>query len=139
MKNSSRWPRIAGTVVIWTLTVVVAVGIGIAGLTKLHRPNRWEPMFTGWGYPAWFSMIVGIAEVCGAVALVVPGIALYGTGLLGVVMAGALVTLLRHPGGPLGWGATPAVYIFLLLIIAVLRSRKRPIHDDTHQTRSVVG
>lgn len=127
MEKSSRWPRIAGTVVVWTLTVVVALGIGIAGLGKLHRPNRWELLFAGWGYPAWFSMVVGIAEVCGAIALLVPAVAFYAATLLAVIMAGALVTLLRHSGGPLGWGATPAVYIVLLIIIAALRSRKAPI------------
>jgi uncharacterized membrane protein YphA (DoxX/SURF4 family) len=72
-------------------------------------------------------MVVGIAEVCGAIALLVPAVALYAATLLAVVMAGALITLLRHPDGPLGWGATPSVYIILLIIIAVCRSRRRPL------------
>jgi putative oxidoreductase len=127
MEKSARWPRIACTILLWTSSVVVALGIGIAGLTKFHRPNRWEPLFAGWGYPPWVSMVVGIAEVCGAIALLVPAVALYAATLLAVVMAGALITLLRHPDGPLGWGATPSVYIILLIIIAVCRSRQRPL------------
>lgn len=129
MNTHTRWARIARTVIVWAFTLVVALGIGVAGLTKLHRPNRWEPLFAGWGYPAWFAIAVGITEVCGAVALLVPGIASYAATFLAVVMAGALVTLLRHPGGPLGWGATPVVYIVLLTIIAVFRRRSRR-HKD---------
>jgi putative oxidoreductase len=125
MEKSARWPAIASTIMLWTSSVVVALGIGIAGLTKFLQPNRWEPLFTGWGYPAWFSLVVGIVEVCGAIALLVPAIAFYAATLLAVVMAGALVTLLRHPQGPLGWGRTPSVYIILLIIIAVWRSRQR--------------
>jgi putative oxidoreductase len=125
MDNTTRWLRTGRTVALWAFTVLVALGIGVAGLSKLHRPNRWEPLFAGWGYPAWFSMAVGVAEVCGAIALFVPDVAVYAATLLAAVMAGALVTLLRHPGGPFGWGVTPAVYIVLLTIIAAVRSRQR--------------
>ena len=41
------------------------------------------------------------------------------------VMIGALVTLLTHPGGKMGWGGTPMVYIVLLTIVGVMRWRER--------------
>jgi putative oxidoreductase len=129
MDTTKRWPRTALLVIVWVFSVVISLGIGVAGITKLHRPNRWEPMFAGWGYPAWFSIAVGVAEVGGAIALLIPGVALYAASLLTVIMVGALITLLRHPGGPFGWGATPAVYVVLLVLIGEIRRRQRADRD----------
>ena len=116
--------RLLRQVGFWVLTMAIAVGIGVAGVTKFTQPERWRALFVGWGYPAWFSSVIGAAEVVGAVALFVPPVATYATGLLGVIMLGAFATLVTHPGGPLGWGATPAIYILLLALRYVLRVRK---------------
>lgn len=108
----------------WILTLAIALGIGVAGVTKFTQPEHWRVLFAGWGYPAWFASVIGAAEVGGAVALFVPPVATYATGLLGVIMLGAFVTLITHPGGPFGWGATPAIYILLLTLRHLLRERK---------------
>jgi uncharacterized membrane protein YphA (DoxX/SURF4 family) len=110
------------------LIVVAAAGIGIAGLTKFLQPQRWTGLFAGWGYPPAFSFLVGVAEIAGAVALLVPRLSPYAALLLGGVMAGALATLLLHPNGPLGWGMTPLFYLVLLLVIGVQRWPRR-VHD----------
>jgi putative oxidoreductase len=105
---------------LWILTIVLAVGIGIAGATKLVGP-RWNSLFLGWGYAAWFRVLVGIIEVAGAICLLVPRLAAYAAVGLTAVMCGALVTLVRHPGGRLGWGQTPLVYAVLLVTIVAMR------------------
>jgi putative oxidoreductase len=120
-----QWRRFAYVVTVWALTVVVAAGLGFAGIAKFLNPHQWEHLFTGWGYPAWFSPAIGTIEMAGAVALLVPRLALYSAILLGAVMLGALVTLLRHPTGPLGSGATPLFYLALLGIISIARWRAR--------------
>ena len=113
------------TVVLWLCTAICALGIGVAGVTKFPVPNRWQPLYLAWGYPAWLIPATGLVEVGGAVLLFIPRLALGGAGLLLVVMTGALITLLLHPGGPMGWGATPTVYIVLLAVIATIRRRMR--------------
>ena len=115
----------AGRILLWIVTVLLALGLGLAGVTKFTSASRWHDLFVAWGYAAWFSPVIGIAEVAGAVALLVPRLAFYGALFLAAVMTGALVTLLTHPGGPLGWGATPAVYVVLLAVVATVRWRER--------------
>lgn len=78
-------------------------------------------MFTRWGYPDWFSPLVGAAEIAGAIGLLFRKVAFFSAIWLIAVMTGALVTLLTHRGDPLGWGATPSVYILILSAIAAAR------------------
>jgi uncharacterized membrane protein YphA (DoxX/SURF4 family) len=129
MAGTPRPLRIAVIVLRWTLTAVVALGVGIAGVTKLHEPNHWQPLFLAWGYPAWGSMTTGVVEVVGVIALCIPRTATYAAGVLAVVMAIALATLRMHPDGKLGNGATPALYIALLAGIVFIRwrTRTRPV------------
>jgi uncharacterized membrane protein YphA (DoxX/SURF4 family) len=119
------WRRRAGRILLWASTIAIALGIGLAGLAKFLQADRWRLLFDGWGYPTGLSTIVGIAELAGAIGLLVPALAFYAAMLLATVMTGALLTLLRHPGGQFGWGATPAVYIVLLSFVAVARWRQR--------------
>jgi uncharacterized membrane protein YphA (DoxX/SURF4 family) len=112
----------------WVVTAAVALGIGFAGLGKFRQPEMWRPLFAAWGYPAWFMLVVGGVEMGGAISLFIPRVAAYGALVLAVVMLGALATLMTHPGGPLGWGATPLVYLVALLGIAAARWQRR-VHD----------
>jgi len=115
------------TLVLWLLSGVAGLGIGVAGITKFPVPNPWERRFLHWGYPHWFVFVVGAAEVLGAIALFIPRVALFGVALLLVVMLGALVTLVAHPGDAFGRGATPAFYIGALCVIGVIRWRQRAV------------
>ncbi len=110
--------RQAGQVLLWLVTALEAFGIGAPGLTKFFG-HQWQQLFVGWGYPSWFSYVIGVIEVVGAGALVVPQVASYAALLLVADMAGAALTLLTHRG-PMGW-ATPFVDLVLLTIIAIGR------------------
>ena len=113
--------RRAGRVLLWIVTVLVAFGIGAAGVTKFTSPVRWRGLFVGWGYAAWFSDVTGVVEVAGGIALLVPRVASYAAALLAAVMIAAVITLQVHPGGPLGAGGTPAVYVVLLAVVGRVR------------------
>lgn len=125
MEQRADWRSRTRSILLWVVTILLALGLGLAGLAKFVAPSAWEPRFVEWGYPAWFSMVVGAGEVAGAVGLLVPRLAFYAALLLCVIMMGALVTLLTHRGGPFGWGATPAVYIILLSVVAAARWKQR--------------
>ena len=61
-----------------------------------------------------------LPAIC-VIALLVPRFTLYGVLLLGVVMLSAAITLVMHPGGPLGSGTAPAVYLVLLAVVGIVR------------------
>ena len=116
----------AGRIVLWIVSIVLAIGIGLAGAAKFFAPS-WHELFIGWGYATWFLYVIGTAEVAGAIGLLVPRIASYAAMLLAAVMIGAFVTVRTHPGGKFGGGDTPAVYVVLLASIAAARWKERSV------------
>jgi putative oxidoreductase len=117
--------NIGATILVWAITLVVAFGIGAAGVTKFVQPSRWEALFSSWGYPHWASAVIGLVEVAAALVLFVPRLAAYAAIVLGAVMIGAVCTLLMHPGGPFGRGVTPLVYAAMLVVVLAVRWRER--------------
>ena len=111
----------ARSILVWALTLLASLGIGLAGLTKFLQAEHWHGLFASWGYPPSFSFFVGAAEVAGALALLVPRVSSFAATLLAMVMLSAAVTLLRHPGGPLGWGMTPLFYLVVLAVVGTYR------------------
>ena len=57
-------------VVSWILVVLLATLFGLASIGKLTGSA--SANFLAWGYPAWFAIVIGIAELVGAIALLVP-------------------------------------------------------------------
>jgi uncharacterized membrane protein YphA (DoxX/SURF4 family) len=119
------------TVVMWTITLVAAVAIGFAGLSKLVTTGDWDRLFASWGYPTWFMIAIACAEMFGAAALLIRRFAIVGAAVLGVVMLGGVGTLLTHPGSHFFKGrqapmtiATPLVWVVLLSVVAALRWRQ---------------
>ncbi len=87
-------PRIVSS---WILIVVLALLFVGAALGKLTGAAT--PMFEAWGYPAWFALFIGVAELAGAIGLVIPKTtrwAIYG---LTAVMLGAAYTHLANGEG----------------------------------------
>lgn len=126
--------RIAGRVVLWIVSALVTVSIGVAGVGKLTGAGHWHDLFLEWGYPGWFVPIVGVFEVVGAVMLVIPRTARYGAALLAIVMASALITLLTHPGGPLGWGRTPLIDLAMIAGVGIARMREHAALTATRRS-----
>src|SRR5262245_41864599 len=52
--------------------------------------------FVNWGYPAWFAMVIGGAELLAAVLLVLPRRRFLGAVLLVFVLIGAVATHIVH-------------------------------------------
>jgi putative oxidoreductase len=118
------WRRRAVAASLWGATVVAGLGIGLAGAAKVAT-RVWQPLFAGWGYPPWLVGVVGMLEIVGGVCLFVPRLAFYSALSLTVIMIAAFATLRLHPGGALGWGATPLVYALVLSAIAAGRWKNR--------------
>jgi putative oxidoreductase len=108
---------------LWVLTVLEALGIGLAGFLKFATADTWTGMFAGWGYPAAFAYVIGCAEMAGAVGVLIPRFATYAAVFLTVIMLGALGTVIVHDD-PLGVTA-PIIHLIALAIIGIARRDRR--------------
>ncbi len=119
--NCARVLGVALHVGLWSITLFEAFGLGQAGLRKFTSMDVWRDLFENWGYPFWFLIVIGVAELGGAVLLLVPALAAYAAVGLTVVMVGSLATELFNEKlfGP--W--FPLMHIVLLSIIATARYR----------------
>jgi uncharacterized membrane protein YphA (DoxX/SURF4 family) len=106
------------TVLVWTATVLLAALFILAGVMKFVSPEA-AKQFAEIGYPYWFCILIGVIEVAGALALLVPRTSFYGAVALGVVMVGAVLTLLLH--GPAAQAVVPLVFLALLAALAYAR------------------
>lgn len=89
------------TLITWILSVLLAAMFLLSGWGKLSNAEasngmQFDEQFVAWGYPAWFRLVVGAAEVLGAVALLIPALRFFGATGLTFVMAGAIVTHLAN-------------------------------------------
>jgi DoxX-like protein len=97
-------------VILKLLVSVIFVGAAVQKFTGKVAPN-WDR----WGYSRQFMYATGIAEL-GALALFWwPGLELVGAGLFGLLLLGALATLIRHREGSSHIGFTA---LTLLLVVA---------------------
>jgi DoxX-like family len=92
------------------LITLIFIAAAVKKFTGKVAPD-WER----WGYPRQFMYATGIAELIALALLWLPGLELVGAAGLGLVMLGALTTLVRHREGR----SHIAVSAFTLLLVAV--------------------
>jgi putative oxidoreductase len=83
------------TITLWLVSAALAVLFTVAGIAKFADAGVRE-QFSHWGYPDWFRALVGVLEIGGGLALLLPGLAWRGALILGVVMLGAVCMLWWH-------------------------------------------
>jgi putative oxidoreductase len=66
------------------------------GSVKLAGSQSWIARFSQWGYPNQFYLVVGLAELSGAIILLFPKLARFGALILIAVMIGATATHMIH-------------------------------------------
>lgn len=77
-------------IISWVLVVLLALGFLLASLGKLTGAQT--SMFEKWGYPAWFAVFIGIAELLGAIGLLIPRLTKFAILGLTSIMIGAAYT-----------------------------------------------
>jgi uncharacterized membrane protein YphA (DoxX/SURF4 family) len=116
MAGTGRGRRIA----LWVLSGLLAALYVSAGVPKLIGVPEFVEGFARMGYPSWFRLLIGGIEVVAGLALLVPRLAFYAAGALGVIMIGAIYTTVIS--GELGLGIlVPIVCLGLLALVAYLR------------------
>ncbi|MDP3215741.1 MAG: DoxX family protein [Deltaproteobacteria bacterium] len=109
------------TIALWVLSGLLAALFLMAGGSKLAGAERHVQGFEHWGYPQWFRLVVGAAEVTSAVLLLIPRAAFFGAGALVVVMAGAIYTHLLRATGEGAMAIPPLVLLGLAALVAYAR------------------
>ena len=83
-------------VLLWIIALLLALVCLRSGLMKVAGNIFWVRDFHRWGYPDWFRIAVGVAELVSMALLLVPGFAGYGATVFSVVMLGAIYTHATH-------------------------------------------
>ena len=113
----------AKSTLLWVITILAALAMGAAGVTKFTAPDMWNELFTGWGYSVGFKSLIGALEVVGAGLVLVPAFATYAATVLVAIMIGAVYTLMTNPSD-MGL-VVPMANVVLFAIIAFARRNDR--------------
>lgn len=76
----------------WVLSVLLAALFVFAGATKVIGVEQAVEGFSRYGFPAWFRVLVGLIELVGGIALLIPKVALESASFLIIIMLGAVFT-----------------------------------------------
>jgi uncharacterized membrane protein YphA (DoxX/SURF4 family) len=103
--------------VCWIIALFLALVCLRSGWMKMPGVpggQFWIRDFQRWGYPDWFRVTVGLAELVSCALLLAPRVAGYGAGIFAVVMLGAIFTHATHHE------ASRLPFNFLLLAFALI-------------------
>lgn len=110
---------------LWTLTVLPAALFLFAGWPKLTAQPPFPEKWVHFGLPLWFLYVTGAIELGGALLLLVPRTAVFGSLLLSATMVGATLTHLK-----VGEYSQIAVPLVLLAMVATVGyARRQPLLD----------
>ena len=105
------------SILVMVLTALFTVSgvVNLAGLGPVKRD------FARWGYPTWFRLLCGALELFSAGLLLGQQTRLLGLALEGVIMVGAVITLLRNRE-PFLHLAPALIFSALVVLALVLRT-----------------
>ena len=78
------------------LTAALAVIFVVAGIINIIGRGTVKTDFARWGFPDGFNIVCGGLELVGAALLLPPSTRFWGLALLGMIMMGAIFSLLRY-------------------------------------------
>jgi len=112
----NRWMRIAG----WIVVGLTSLFFIQSGLQKLLGTEQIIDHFDALGYPDWSRIVIGIAEILGAVLLGWPRLTVWAAAALGVLMIGAVASEWLAGQG-VAAVLIPGQWLILLVLIAGMR------------------
>jgi uncharacterized membrane protein YphA (DoxX/SURF4 family) len=93
MKQTRRWPQRLSTGLCWFIAVefFLLAPFKFSPVGILGWPSYYVK-FVNWGYPAWFSAVIGACELFGALMLTLPRRRFLGAVILVAILTGAVTT-----------------------------------------------
>jgi len=128
------------TYALWTLQVLMALLFMFAGGVKLVTPLEEMMAQMTVPLPGWFLQFIGVAEVLGALGLVLPGLLRIRPGLTPLAAAGLTVIMIGAVGYTLASGDLVPALISLVVglcaaFVAYGRWRLAPLRGASRQRR----
>ncbi|MEV0272319.1 DoxX family protein [Hamadaea sp. NPDC050747] len=123
-----RSPRRVATIVRATIQVLLALQIAIGGVLKLAGDPTMIDLFTDIGWGQWLRLFVGVCEVAGAIALLIPRLAALAAVALTALLAGAVITNVAIGANP----AVPAVFGLIAAGLAISLRHRLPRLTRNH-------
>src|SRR6201986_1890915 len=106
-------------ITVWVICGLLAALFLFAGTPKVMSDPRAVEGFAKAGFPSWFLLFIGLAEVSGAIGLLIPRLRFYAaTGLFIIIIRG--VSTHRRAGDPLDKMAASAIALVLTATVAWL-------------------
>lgn len=117
------------------LATSLAVVFGVIGFIHLLGPRFLRDAFERWNYGTLVRLVTGVLEIMAALMLAHPELRGWGIALAGLIMFGAVVTLLNHEQYLC---AVPSIALMASLIPAILAVPRgdHQLHYATMQTVS---
>ena len=121
-------------VALWIVQGLLAAVLLLAGGAKLVLPL--DQMTGPVALPGWFLRFVGLAEVLGALGLVLPGLLRIRTGLTSLAAAGLVIimigaTVVMWSSGMVAVALMNMIVALLAVFVAYGRWRLAPYRDST--------
>jgi hypothetical protein len=114
----------ANSKAVWVVTFLL-VALFVWSGANMVVSEQWPAHFRRWGYPEWLCPVIGLAEVAGAVLLLVRRVAWIGATTLTLLMACGVVTMLRHESAAAA--LMPALLLTSLASLAYYRFPRRQV------------
>ena len=125
--------RVAREVALWVISLflaLVCLRSGLMNMPGVPGEQFWARDFQRWGYPGWFRMVVGAAELISLALLLVPRLAGYGASIFAVVMLGAIFTHTTHNES----SRLPFNFLLLALSLIIVFTRQPNLFKKLRKT-----
>ena len=118
-------------ILLWVLQALLAAAFLAHGVMLLFPPQAIAGLLLA-SFPRWFWVFLGVAEVAGAIGLIVPGITRIQPRLVPVAAAGLVVimigaTTFHLQRGEISSAVTTVVLLAMASVVAYMRWRVLPI------------
>ena len=118
----------------WIPAILLVLIFAPQGWSKFNDASGWAIAFRNWGYPDWFRIAVGIAEISAVVLLLLGRTAAYGAMLIILVMLGAWATHIIFDNGR---NMTSEIVPLVLATIVLLARRHQLRFNHSAASRSI--
>lgn len=114
-------------IILWLFTLLGMAQMVDAGLGKFQHMEGWKFWFGKWGYPSWFSLVIGALEILGGLLVLIPKVSSYAAGMLIVILLSAFFTLLFNESDLSLIDPWIGIVILLVPLLGWRRKRWKPV------------